>query len=240
MTRRGASLIELLTVVSIIAALIAILLPALNGGRLSAMRMRCAAHLRNLEVAQLAYAAGEEDLLIAAGDGTVQGSWIGPLEAFGALPEARRCPLDRSRYFDEPLPSTNPPRLRSTSYGVNDYLSPTHAPFGATPLRKVSQVARSASVIHLGELAEIGAYAGSDHIHAEDFYIALAPQLSIALIDKQLSLGRHGGRPQDWDAVLNFAFLDGHAESLSIRRVYSSPTLNLFLPSFESSTSQPP
>jgi hypothetical protein len=186
--------------------------------------------MRQLQIAQIAYATDQDDLILAAGDGTEQGSWIGALQTYGAPPEARRCPADRSSYFAEPIPGTNPPRLRTTSYGINNYVSPTHAPFGVKPIVKLTEVSQSSTVIQLAELAETGSYAGSDHLHVQDFYLAIAPQVTLSLIGKQMPIGRHGGMPQSWDAVLNFSLVDGHAESLSIQRVYTDPANNLFIP----------
>lgn len=237
MSRRGVSrcaaftLIELLIVMTIIAVAIGLLLPALSRSRQLAARAQCLSNIRQLQTAQIAYAASNDDLLIHAGDGTEQGSWIGVLQTYGATPQARKCPQDKSPHYATPIPGTSPPRRRTTSYGINNYVSPTHAPFGIEPLRKLTQIRQSSTVIQLVELAETGTYAGSDHVHVQDFYLALAPQITIALIDKQMALGRHGGRAQSWDASLNYSFIDGHAEALSVRQVYTDPTRNLFVPS---------
>jgi len=230
MSRRGFTLIELLVSVAIIGSLVAILLPSLSKARQIAIRTRCLSNIRQLEVAQVSYATSHDDLILAAGDGSEQGSWMGPLQPYGGTAAVRRCPSDASPYYSEPVPATSPPRMRTTSYAINNYVSPTHAPFGVEPIRKLTQVVRSSSVIHMVELAEKGSYAGSDHVHVQDFYLAVAPQVTISLIDKQMPLGRHGGQAQSWDAVLNFSYLDGHAESQPIRQVYTNPTNNLFDP----------
>lgn len=237
MSTRNASrcaaftLIELLVVMAIIGIAIGLLLPAMSRSRQIAASAQCLSNIRQLQTAQIAYASANDDLLISAGDGTEQGSWIGVLQTYGATPQARKCPSDKSSHYVTPIPGSSPPRLRTTSYGINNYVSPTHAPFGIEPLRKLTQIRQSSTVIQLVELAETGTYAGSDHVHVQDFYLAVAPQITIALIDKQMALGRHGGRAQSWDASLNYSFIDGHAEPLKVRQVYTDSTRNLFVPS---------
>lgn len=227
---RAFTLIELLVVIGIIAVLLAVLLPALAAARRAGRRASCLSNIRQIEVAQIAYAADQDDRILAAGNGYGDQSWIGALEKYGAWIDVRRCPADESPYYSEPLPGTNPPRKRETSYAVNNYVSPTHTPFGIKPIVKLSQVTQSSSVIHMGELAETGDYAGSDHLHVQNFYLAVAPQITISLINQQMPLGRHGGERASWDAVLNFSFIDGHASSLAIRQVYTDPTHNEFVP----------
>lgn len=227
---RAFTLIELLVAISIMAVMIALIMPAMARSRALASSAKCLSNLRQVQTAQIAYATANDDLLIYAGDGTEQGSWIGDLEAHGATAGSRRCPADRSPHFMSPVPGIETPRLRTTSYGINNYVSPTHAPFGIEPLRKLTQVRQPSTVIHLVELAETGEYAVADHVHVQSFYLAVAPQITIALIDKQMALGRHGGRAQSWDAVLNYSFVDGHAESRTTRQVYTSPQRNLFIP----------
>ncbi|MCS7033704.1 MAG: type II secretion system GspH family protein [Phycisphaerae bacterium] len=228
--RRAFTLIELLVVIGIVAVLVAVLLPALSRARAAAATTQCLSNIRQLQVAQVAYAAANDNALIAAGDGSEQGSWIGQLQPYAGAPLVRRCPSDLSPYFDRPLPppNTDPDRRRTTSYGINNYVSPTHSPSSGRVFRKISQVPRASRVIQFAELAETGAYAGADHLHVQYFEHLFVSRL--VKMSEQLPLGRHGGRPLSWDCRLNFSFLDGHAETLSMRQVYTGPERNLFNP----------
>ncbi len=235
MRRRAFTLIELLVVVSIIAILIAILLPALGSARRSAQTLQCLANIRSLAIAQYAFATDNDQQLVQAGGGAYQpqGSWLSQLDAYADAPVARRCPDDGSAYFDTPLPDASPPAYRTSSYGINNYLSPTHAPAGARVVRKLDDVSQPSVLVQFAELAQQGAYAGADHLHVDRFVGAWGggdAASTLARIGQQMPVGRHGEQPTEWSAPLNFSFLDGHAETVAIERVYTDPTTNQFDP----------
>jgi prepilin-type N-terminal cleavage/methylation domain-containing protein/prepilin-type processing-associated H-X9-DG protein len=229
---RAFTLVELLVVIGIIALLIAILLPVVSKARQAGNRTKCLANIRSLALAQAAYAAELKGLLVEAGEGSfnVQGSWIGALEPYAGIALVRRCPSDESQYFDRLYTDMGTPAPRVTSYAINNYVSPTHAPLGVIGPKRISQVQKSSSVIQFVELAEGGPYTVADHIHVQEFYSPLAPQQTVSRISQQMPVGRHGGRVKHWDGVLNYSFLDGHAESLAVRDAYVDPNQNRFIP----------
>lgn len=228
----GFTLVELLVVIGIIGVLVGVLMPALSAARRQADVIKCLSNIRGLQTAQVMYAAEQRNLLVTAGNGSTdeQGSWINLLEPYAGAPLVRRCPADDSLYFESPLPGSSPPALRTTSYAINNYVSPTHAPGGSTPITKITQVRNASDVIQFAELAGAGAYAGADHLHVQEFYLVVAPELTVGLIARQMPLGRHDRRAPGWDSVLNYSFLDGHAETLPVGGAYRDPTRNRFDP----------
>jgi len=77
-TTRGFTLLELLVVISIIAVLIALLLPALGSARESARRVRCGSGLHQLAIAHTAYAIEHHGEL-------PPGQVLDDADAFGAI-----------------------------------------------------------------------------------------------------------------------------------------------------------
>ncbi len=65
-TPRGFTLVELLVVISIIALLMAILMPALSRAREQGRRIHCATNLKNLTAAWFMYAGDSDDKLCSA------------------------------------------------------------------------------------------------------------------------------------------------------------------------------
>lgn len=122
MRKQGFTLIELLVVISIIALLVAILLPALAKAREQAVRIRCLSNLHQLSLVDVTYAGENRGIVLIAG-------WDHPLE-MGMLAkpgaiyranftldeyaplEAWFCPSYYRRY------ASNPPGMQNNSINL--------------------------------------------------------------------------------------------------------------------------
>ncbi|MBN2021018.1 MAG: DUF1559 domain-containing protein [Sedimentisphaerales bacterium] len=118
----GFSLIELLVVISIIAAALAILMPGLGKARSVARRTGCASNLRQIDVAISSYLNSNDDKYPAAQDPLYPNIWLwmgrgwrgfisphlgGNIDANN--PSVLLCPADR----------TEPNRFEQTSYSYS-------------------------------------------------------------------------------------------------------------------------
>ena len=86
---RGFTLIELLVVISIIALLIAILLPALGAARASAKQLQCLSNIKQINAATIAYTV-DNDNYFPDSPGSIW-NWVGK-----ATPARPRVPSERA------------------------------------------------------------------------------------------------------------------------------------------------
>ncbi|HUO08107.1 MAG TPA: type II secretion system protein [Phycisphaerae bacterium] len=233
---RAFTLIELLVVVSIIALLMAILLPSLGKARERARTTRCLANMKGMQFASFLYSQENDGHMIQAGLAHVGGApnlsvaWINTLQQYYTNKILVRCPSDFSPYWDTPVPGTSPPSYRLTSYGINNLVDPdlyvsNFYPPGATPFAKYGNIPVPAATIQFVEMARTGGFAASDHPHVENW-----PVNPIVVAASQLATDAHGTPSASKASRANYGFLDGHAETLHFGDTYTSVNKNNYDP----------
>ena len=154
--RKAFTLVELLVVVSIIAILIAVLLPSLSHAREASRRTACLSNMRQLAVGWISYALDHKEMLVNAETAVAGWASDGNLDAnikSGSLykyvpnPKVYLCPND-----------INYKNIRS--YSIN---SAMNGAWGGIPAhRKISQVKNAAaSFVFIEEFDPRGSNLGS-------------------------------------------------------------------------------
>ena len=218
------TLIELMVVISIIAILVSILVPALGKVRHSAMAMKDLANLKGMETAHWAYMADNKDQFINVGlsHGGVHGdedvAWINTLQEYYGNQLLARSPLDNSPHWTQPISGGSADQRRRTSYGVNPFLTDVGQnglnPYGGPAYLKLDQVRRPAATVHFLMMAFEGEFAGADHPHPEN-WLGMPGDVPPQLAGEQLQLHAVSGAEKSWTSRANWGFLDGHAESVA-------------------------
>ncbi|MFG0256980.1 MAG: type II secretion system protein [Phycisphaerales bacterium JB043] len=248
---RGFTLVELLVVVSIIALLVGLLLPALAMARRTARASACLSNVRSLQIASMMFAENNRGELIEPGltEGALSDesvSWVTQLESYYDVPEVLRAPGDRSVHWpaDEggegvPIPPSDD-KFRRTSYGINGHVTrflPVEVQPGDTPetirskyFNRMSKIEVPSRTVQFLLMAEEGPFAGADHVHPHEWHFKWNPALAPVRAATQSAIGLYSASPDSWNSISNYGYLDGHAETLSFERVYTSQDENHFDP----------
>ena len=210
----GFTLVELLVVVSIIALLIAILLPSLKGARAQAKQTLCLNNCHQMAIAMQQYSLDHRDHFPASGghgnpSEDPEGWWLNILARYVNTPELFRCPEDKAKNFVdwnvidwEDFSQEEKDELEEQhwgSYALNYLFVKEPDPF----CENMGRIRQPASAIVVSEAPT--EWKGADHTHPEKF-LDNWPELP-----KRLLAGdRHRGQS-------NYIFADGHVESLSYK-----------------------
>ena len=239
------TLIELLVVISIIALLIALLLPALASAKKAALNLQCSNNLKTLALAHAAYTNDSQGKLIDVGlsHGSTthnkHGSWVFKLQEYYNDERVRQSPLDLSPYFsqeDGGAGLTINSQNRRTSYGINNYLT-SASPITNSKTPKLQNIISHTNTIHFlimnfgqSDDPNLNQFAVSDHPHVESWHNPLRPDAAAYTASTQLQTNAHGNQNASQEALAAYSFLDGHVQTLTFQETYKNNTHNKYNP----------
>ena len=246
--RKAFTILELLVTLGLMVLIMGILVPSLRSANRAAMKARCLSNLRNLQLAQLAYATDNAGYLIEVGlphggaGGSEEVAWINTLQEYYDNELIVRSPLDRSPHWPKeqggkgiPVPGTDD-RFRRTSYGCNNYLDRKYSDhvseFGSSAATdRLTKIMDHAATVQFLIMTFQGSYAGSDHTHVSEWWIGdFAPHLPPVQAAEQVQTNAYRGPEKHWESMSNYGFLDGHVETLKFLEVYINTDVNRFDP----------
>jgi prepilin-type processing-associated H-X9-DG protein/prepilin-type N-terminal cleavage/methylation domain-containing protein len=212
---RGFTLIELLAVISIIAVLIGILLPALQKARQQARKLICSSNMRQIGIAVQAYTIDSDNHLPPSSCHITNPDqyWLRVMSKYTDEQLLFQCPADKSGNFvdwDRPLKEQQDKRY--SSFAVNALLDPVSFRYGGSENRynRISSIRKPMYCIWISEAPNTENFHLADHIHPETW------EGSIEYAKTFIAWQRHMGKS-------NYLFADGHVETLEFEDTYQWP-----------------
>jgi len=205
--RRALTLVELLVVVSVIAVLMALLLPAVESAREAARRTTCQNHMRQLGLGILQYVEVNDDHFPRTYHEGNSRSWVYTIAPYLENVDAMRvCP-------DDPHGSERL-EYNGTSYVISEYVALP----GPDSVERLAQIAETSHTLIMFEGADGRDWTSSlyEHAHPSDWFRPnyVAKGWTWPLMLREIQPDRH-------QESANNLFVDGHVvliEADQIRR----------------------
>lgn len=216
-TSASFTLIELLIVISVIAILAGMLLPALNRAKESARKIECLNNLKQIYLASSNYIDSQKEYIVPALYGSIWGILLDKTDSWGKQTYLQQpnvtgtisrytlkimaCPSEKRPAFSEYLYHYLSVAT-SYHYGINAFHSPIMAVAPYDKFQKIKQVDHPSQVFHFMD----GIYERNARPYVER---GRWDKTDAAGILDIISMGaRHNG-------TANVAYFDGHAGSIN-------------------------
>ncbi len=210
--RKAFTLVELLTVVAVLAILGSLLIAVIGGVKAKAHQAACASNMRQIGFGLQLY-ANDHGEYPKANTTDLNESWIYTLSDYlEDLDEVRICPVDPKA--DKRL------KAGGTSYILNSNVfaaDQTLDPFGNTVGKVynrpslIPNPAKTILAFNVSDSMPIGAT--NDHTHSSDW-------TGWSSVLRDIQPNRHGGRENDLTSgSANYLYADTHVESISAAAV---------------------
>ena len=207
---RAFTLVELLVVISIIAVLLGILMPALNKARQAGKAITCGSKMRQIGFGVLMYAQDNRDTLPRSSHSAATYNTLKWAPAIMPYVSSSTYKGDSDiawkTIFNSLYRCTCDKRRNKTySYGKNVWFELDASNSGGKlsgPLYcKLTQIRRQSAVVEFGEITETNM---ADHVMAHAWLMGGKPEIDTT---------RHG-------KASNFTFLDGHVQTMAFAKTF--------------------
>ena len=222
-TRTAFTLIELLVVISIIAMLMAIIMPALGRVRETAKRTVCLSNMRQIGLMMDCYLVDNRYRLPPSSchinEQNWRKYWLYRLSHYAQADLLYKCPSDKSgrefvNWTDE-QPELDGEK-RWSSFAYNALLDEIDSGGNKNSFNNIQRVRHADKCVWITEAPL--EWTNEDHLH---------PDMWFSVEDAKAQV--------DWDRHIdkaNYLFVDGHAEPLEIEETLQFPHINLWFPQY--------